>query len=105
MVVRDLAVDVVEYMRLRDAVGGAGTDPAHEAAEVAEQVTIERGKRTAGEGELGGTVVRNNGVSVLKERDQDQPVVDPVSTVSSDTYTEIVYARTRGKGQGTRGTL
>lgn len=41
VVVRDLAVDVVKHVSLRDTVSGAGTDPAHEATKVTEEVTVE----------------------------------------------------------------
>ena len=77
VVVRDLAVDVVEDVSLRDAVGGGGTDPAHDAAEVTEEVAVKSGQGSTGEGELGGTVVGQQGVGVLQESDQDEPVVDP----------------------------
>ena len=77
MVVRDLAVDVVEDMRLGDAVRGPRADPAPDAAEVAEEVAVERRERAALERELGGAVVRDDGVGVLEEGDEDEPVVDP----------------------------
>ena len=77
VVVGDLAVDVVEDVSLRDAVGGGGTDPAHEAAKVTEEVAVKSGQSTTGEGELGGTVVGQQGVGVLQESDQDEPMVDP----------------------------
>lgn len=77
VIVRDLAVDVVQDMGLGDAVRGRGTDPAHEAAEVAKEVAVQGREGTAGEGELGGAIVRESWVGVLQERDQDEPVVNP----------------------------
>ena len=69
----DLAVDVMGNMRLRDTVGGACADPAHDAAAVTEEVAVKRRESTTGEGELGGTVVRQDGVGVLEEGDEHQP--------------------------------
>ena len=40
----------------------------------------ERRERAALEGELGRAVVRDDGVGVLEEGDEDEPVVDPVYT-------------------------
>ena len=78
VVVRDLAADVVEDVRLGDAVRRDGADPAHEAAKVAEEAAVEGRERAALEGELALAVVRQEGVGVLEEGDQDEPVVDPV---------------------------
>lgn len=77
MIVGDLARDVVEDMSLRDTICSMGTDPTHDLATVTEEITVESSKGTTREGELGSTVVRQNGVSVLKEGDQDKPVVNP----------------------------
>ncbi len=77
MIVGELARDVVEDMSLRDTICSMGTDPTHDLATVTEEVTVESSKGTTREGELGSTVVRQNGVSVLKEGDQDKPVVNP----------------------------
>ena len=74
---RDLAVHVMKHVRLRDAVCGRGTDPAHDAAKVAEEVAVQSREGAAREGELARTVVWEEGVGVLQERDQDEPVVDP----------------------------
>ena len=77
MVVRNLAVDVVEHMGLRDTVSCGGTDPTHDAAKTTEQVTVKSRQSTTGEGELGGTVVGKERVGVLKEGDENEPVVYP----------------------------
>lgn len=58
-------------------MGHSRTEPGGDAAKIAEETAIKGGERTTGEGELGSTVVREEGVGMLKERDQDQPVVDP----------------------------
>ena len=55
----------------------ARADPPPEAAEVAEEVAVERGEGAALEGELGRAVVREERVRVLEEGDEDEPVVDP----------------------------
>ena len=73
----DLAVDVMGNMRLRDTVGGACADPAHDGPKAAKKVAVESCKSATGEGEFAGTVVREKGVGVLEECDQDEPVVDP----------------------------
>lgn len=77
MVVRNLAGDVVENVSLGDTVSSSGTDPTHDTAEIAKKVTVEGSQSTTGEGELGCTVVGENGVGVLEERDHDEPVVHP----------------------------
>lgn len=77
MIVRNLAVDVVGNVRLRDTVSSPSADPAHDAAEVAKKVSVEGGESTTGESELVSTVVGEERVGVLEERDQDKPVVDP----------------------------
>ena len=77
MVMRDLAVDMVGDVSLRDAVGTGGSDPGHERSKVAKEVTIISGQGTAGESDLSWTIMRETGVGVLQESDQHEPVVDP----------------------------
>jgi len=77
IVVGYLAGHMVEDVGLRDAIGGVGTEPGHDAAAVAEEVAVEGGESTAREGEFGGAVVREKGVGVLKECDEDEPLIDP----------------------------
>lgn len=79
MVVGNLAGDVVENVSLGDTVGGSSTNPTHDAAEIAKKVTVEGSQSAAREGELGCTVVGENGVGVLEERDHDEPVVHPTT--------------------------
>lgn len=79
MVVRNLAGDVVENVSLGDTVSGSGTNPTHDAAEIAKEVTVEGSQSATREGELGCAVVGENGVGVLEERDHDEPVVHPAT--------------------------
>jgi hypothetical protein len=58
-------------------MGSMGTDPAHDTAKVAENVTVERSKSTTRECKLWGTVMRKERGGVLKEGNQDEPVVYP----------------------------
>jgi hypothetical protein len=73
----DLAGNVMGNMCLRDTVGGVLSKPAHHAAQVAEEATVERGKGTTSESELRGAVMREERIGVLQERDQNEPVVHP----------------------------
>ena len=77
MVVRDLAAEMVGNVSLGDTVSGGSTEPCHEASTVTEELTVQSGKGTTGEVELGSTVVGEQGVSVLQEGDENEPVVDP----------------------------
>jgi len=77
MVMRDLAVDVMGNVSLRDTVGACGSDPGHDGSEATEEVTIVSRQGTAREGELVSTIVREEGVGVLQESDHHEPVVDP----------------------------
>lgn len=74
---RDLARNVVGDVRFRDSVCRKGAEPSHEAAKVTKKVAVERGQCTARERELRCAIVGQDGVGVLKEGDQDEPVVDP----------------------------
>ena len=77
MVVGDLAAKMVSDVGLGDTVSGGSTEPCHEASTVTEELTVQSGKGTTGEVELGSTVVGKQGVGVLQEGDEDKPVVDP----------------------------
>lgn len=80
VVMRDLAVDVVGNVGLRDTVGAGGCDPGHDRSEVTEEVTIIGCQGTTGESELGRAVVGEEGIGVLQERDQHEPMVNPGKT-------------------------
>lgn len=79
MVVWDLAVDVMENMRLRDTMSNGSTDPTHEASKISKEVAVQGRKRAAREGELTRAVVGKKRVSMLEECDEDKPVVDPIT--------------------------
>lgn len=68
---------VVGDVRLRDPMGAGGSDPGHDRSEVAKKVTIIGRQGTTGEIELGRTIMREEGVGVLQECDQYEPVVNP----------------------------
>ena len=74
---RDLAVDMVGDVGLRDTMSAGGSDPSHGGSEVTKEVTVISGQGTAGEGELADTIMWNEGVGVLQKRDQHEPMVDP----------------------------
>lgn len=71
MVMRDLAVDVVGNMSLRDTVGAGSSNPGHDGSKVTKEITIIGRQGTTGESELAGTIMREEGVGVLQESDQD----------------------------------
>ena len=75
---RDLAVHVMRYVRLRDPVGECRRQPSHHGTQVSQKVPIICRQRASWEGELPRTVVWEEGIGVLKEGDQDDPVVDPI---------------------------
>ena len=77
MVVGYLAADVMCDVGLRDAVSRMGTNPSHDLAAVTKKLAIKSSESSAGESELGGTVMGKNGVGVLEEGDEDKPVVYP----------------------------
>lgn len=62
---------------LRDAVRDTCTNPTHDLPTISEEVAVQSGKCTSGEGEFGSTVVWQKWVGVLKEGDEDEPVVHP----------------------------
>jgi MinD superfamily P-loop ATPase len=59
-------------------------DPGHNGTQVTEKVTIQGGKGTTGESELGATIMREERVSVLQKGDQDKPMVDPNLPISAE---------------------
>jgi hypothetical protein len=99
IVVGDLAGNMVEDMSLRDTIGSMCANPAHNTAKVTEKVTVERSKGTTREGELGGTVMRKERIGVLKEGNQDEPVVYPKVRLRLGCLCDSgSQERTRGKG-------
>ena len=77
MVVRDLAMNVMRYMGLRDSMGESSCQPSHHRTQIPQKAPIVRRQRASREGELVRTVVWEEGIGVLEEGDQDDPVVDP----------------------------
>lgn len=77
VVVGNLAGNMVKDMSLWDTMGSVGANPAHDTAKIAENVTVERSKSTTGKCELWGTVMGKDRICVLKEGNQDEPVVYP----------------------------
>jgi len=77
VVVRDFAGDVMKDVGLRDTVGSMSTNPSHDRATITEEVAVQSSQCTTRESELRSTVVREEGVGMLKECDEDKPVVDP----------------------------
>ena len=78
MVMRNLAGNVVQDVRLANPVSGSSANPSHETSQVTEQATVQCSKCTTGEGEFRCTVVGEEGVGVLKECDQNKPMVNPI---------------------------
>lgn len=97
MVMRDLAVDVVSDVGLRDTMGAGGGDPGHCGSEVTKEAAIVGCQGTTGEGELARTVMRKEGVGVLQERDQHEPVVDPMEGSAFNTELGRQMLHTRDK--------
>jgi hypothetical protein len=77
VIVRDFAGDVMENVGLGDTVGSMSTNPTHDWAKITKEVAVQSSQCTTGESELRSTVVREDGVSMLKECNEDKPVVDP----------------------------
>ena len=80
IVMRDLARNMVQNVSLGDTMSCMSPNPTHDTAKVTQKATVKRGQSTTGEVELRRTVVRENGIGMLQERDQYQPVVDPESS-------------------------
>ena len=74
----DLTVDVMRYMRLRDPMGECGRQPSHDRTQVPQKTSIERCQCASWKGKLAGTVVGKEGISMLEECNQDNPVVYPI---------------------------
>ena len=82
---RNLARDVVDNVRLRDTMCRERAEPGTDGTKVAKEGTVERRERTTRERELGCAVVWEEGVGVLEEGDEDQPVVRPEVRDEVDT--------------------
>lgn len=69
MVMRYLAVNVVRYVRLGDPVRECSRQPSHYGTQVSQKAPIERRQCASWKSELPGTVVGEEGISVLEEGD------------------------------------
>jgi len=67
----------MEDVSLRDSVREGPTEPAEDWTGTAEKRAVEGRERTSLEIECGAAIVREVGVGVLEEGDQNEPVVDP----------------------------
>jgi len=52
MVMRDLAMYVVRYVRLGDSMGESSRQPSHHGTQVSQKVSIVRRQCSSGKGEL-----------------------------------------------------
>ena len=89
---RNLAVDMVSDVSLRDTMGAGGSDPGHGRSEVAKEVAIVGRQGTTREGELASAIVREEGVCMLQESDQHEPMIDPGNGVSLKSPLNKIYA-------------
>ena len=97
MVMWDLAVDVVSDVSLGDAVGTGGSDPGHDGSKAAKEVAIIGRQSATGEGELAGAIMRKEGVGVLQEGDQHEPVVNPGEALAKNLESGKQMLQTRDK--------
>jgi hypothetical protein len=89
---RNLARNVVYDMSLRDTMSCVSSNPTHDLSTVTQKVAVERSQSATRECELRRTVVRENGIGMLQECDQHQPVVDPETinqSIRTQDYTHI----------------
>lgn len=59
-------------------MGSMGSDPSHNGTKVPEQAAVQSSEGTTLEVELLSTVMGKEGIGVLQERNQDEPVINPV---------------------------
>jgi hypothetical protein len=71
-------VDVVGNVSLGDTMCACGSDPGHDRSEITKEITVIGRQGTTGEGELARTIMGEEGVGVLQEGDQYEPMVNPV---------------------------
>jgi len=56
------------HVRFGNAIRRVGADPPHNGAQVTKEVAVQRSERTAHEGKLGWTIMREQRVGVLQKR-------------------------------------
>ena len=91
---RDLAGNVVHDMSFRDTMSCVSPNPSHDLATVTQKAAVERSQSATRESKLWRTVVRENGIGVLQERDQHQPVVHPEIISQSIKMEDYTYIET-----------
>ena len=74
---RDLARKMMQDVGFRDTISGVCANPSHNTSIVAEKAAVQRSNRSTGKVEFWGTIMRKEGVGMLQEGDQHQPMVDP----------------------------
>lgn len=67
----------MQDVSLGDPMGCMPAKPAHYTTTIAHELTVKGAESTTGEGKLWGAIMRKKGIRVLKERNQDEPVVNP----------------------------
>ena len=85
---------VMGYMRLGDAVGEGRRQPSHHRTQVSQQVPIIGCQGASWESKLARTVMWKKGIGVLKECDQDDPVVYPVDEKEGQRWRIEKWKRT-----------
>jgi len=70
-------MNVMGNVGLRDTVSGETSNPSHEGTKFTEEITVHGSEGTTRESEFSRTVVRKEGIGMLKESDQHEPVVHP----------------------------
>jgi hypothetical protein len=98
---RDLAGDMVQNVCLGDTVCSMSTEPSHQLAAVTEKVAVHGSESTTRESKLGWAVVRKQGVGMLEEGDEDEPVVDPKvgNEIGNQDVGETIIVNTSGNAK------
>jgi len=73
----DLARYVMNDVSFRNAIGSMSSEPTHNGTKVSHHAAIHGGQRSTCESEFSSAVMGKDGVGVLEEGDEDEPVVDP----------------------------
>lgn len=71
-------MNVVCYVGLGDPVRKSSRQPCHHRTQVSQKTSVVRRQCASWKGELARAIVWEEGVGVLEEGDQDDPVIDPV---------------------------
>ena len=94
-------MDVMRHMGLGDPVGKSGGQPCHHGTQVTQQAPIVCRQCAPRKGKLGCAIVWQEGVGVLEEGDQDDPVIDPIDENKGEGWgTRCRKVLTRGREPG-----